>query len=81
MINHKDIDDQSLRKKIRNGVIGFGGNKKLKIYGTLSCVSGKKLNRSNRVFFHSIAEAVSLGFHPCGHCLREEYKKWKNETF
>ncbi|MCE7072741.1 hypothetical protein LZG74_20680 [Dyadobacter sp. CY327] len=31
----------------------------------------------NRVFFNSEKEAMSQGFRPCGHCMREAYLKWK----
>ncbi|MBL7925711.1 MAG: metal-binding protein [Bacteroidia bacterium] len=55
----------------------FGGNRKLKIYGTLSCASGKKMKRENRVFFSSEIEAIVNGFRPCGHCMKTAYKKWK----
>jgi len=48
---HKNITDASLRAKIRAGEIQFGGNEKLKIYGLLCCISGKRMKRGNRVFF------------------------------
>ncbi len=54
----------------------MGGNRRLKIYGKLSCISGKRMRRENRVFFESFGEAEQLGFRPCVHCLRDEYKKW-----
>lgn len=66
-------------QQIRQQEICFGGNSKLKIYGTLSCASGKKMKRGNRVFFASEKEAIASGFRPCGHCLKETYQKWKNE--
>ncbi|MCF2493313.1 hypothetical protein NFI80_06605 [Dyadobacter chenhuakuii] len=31
----------------------------------------------NRVFFNSEKEAMSQGFRPCGHCMREAYLRWK----
>jgi methylphosphotriester-DNA--protein-cysteine methyltransferase len=31
----------------------------------------------NRVFFQNEQEALTNGYRPCGHCLREEYKAWK----
>jgi len=67
-----------LHYKLKQGEIYFGGNRKLKIYGTLSCSSGKKMKRGNRIFFSSEKEAVENGFRPCGHCMKDEYKKWKN---
>ncbi|MCE6992186.1 hypothetical protein LZG72_23970 [Dyadobacter sp. CY323] len=31
----------------------------------------------NRVFFESESEAIENGYRPCGHCMRDEYSKWK----
>ena len=78
MIQHIEISDISLRSKIKNGDINLGGNKKLKIYGLLSCKSGKRMKRENRVFFSSEQEAIEKQFRPCGHCMKTEYKKWKD---
>ncbi|MBG6129131.1 methylphosphotriester-DNA--protein-cysteine methyltransferase [Aquimarina sp. EL_43] len=78
MIQHKEIGNIDLRKKIKQKEICFGGNRKLKIYGTLKCRSGKRMKRENRVFFGSENEAKSHGYRPCGHCMKNEYKKWKN---
>lgn len=78
MIRHGHISDNDLHYKIRQQIIRFGGNRKLKIYGTLSCAAGKKMKRENRVFFTSEQEAVGHGFRPCGHCMKEKYQKWKN---
>ena len=78
MIQHIEISDISLRSKIKNGDINLGGNKKLKIYGLLSCKSGKRMKRANRVFFTSEQEAIEKQFRPCGHCMKTEYKKWKD---
>lgn len=78
MIKHQNISDHMLKRHIKNRQIGYGGNKKLKIYGMLHCYSGKRMKKENRVFFHSISEATQNGFRPCGHCMREAYKNWKN---
>ncbi len=78
MILHIDISDIFLRKKIQQKNILFGGNRKLKIYGTLQCKSGKRMKRENRVFFSSEQKAKNNGFRPCGHCMRNDYKIWKN---
>jgi len=80
MIHHIKISDDDLRRKIRQQKITFGGHVKLKIYGTLSCKSGKKMKWTNRVFFSSEQEAIANGFRPCGHCTKQKYQKWKNET-
>ncbi len=76
MIKHLDIKDGNLRNKIKQKEICFGGNRKLKIYGTLQCKSGKRMKRENRVFFASEKEAIKSDFRPCGHCMKTEYKKW-----
>jgi methylphosphotriester-DNA--protein-cysteine methyltransferase len=78
MIRHDEITDVRLRSKIRKHEIIFAGNGQLKIYGTLSCYSGKRMKKMNRVFFESEKEAIQYGYRPCGHCMKEEYKKWKN---
>lgn len=78
MIQHNEISDTDLRSKIKQQKIRFGGNRKLKIYGTLSCASGKRMKRENRVFFSSEQEAQQNNYRPCGHCMKTEYKKWKN---
>jgi len=80
MIRHSEISDNNLRSKIKQQEIRFGGNSKLKIYGALSCKSGKKMKRENRVFFSSEKEAIANGFRPCGHCMKQKYQKWKNEV-
>lgn len=78
MIRHIEIADSDLRSKIKQQKIRFGGNMKLKIYGTLFCKSGKRMKRKNRVFFLSESEAVANDFRPCGHCMKEQFQKWKN---
>lgn len=85
MIVHKDLVPQSfarsrrLWKLIQADTITFAGNKRLKIYDTLQCVSGKKMKIENRVFFSCKNEAEALGYRPCGHCMKAEYLQWKNK--
>lgn len=78
VIRHIEINDTNLFQKIKKGEISVGGNLNLKIYGTLRCKSGKRMKKENRVFFNDITQAKKHGFRPCGHCLREDYKIWKN---
>lgn len=78
MIHHDMITDQALWSLLRQGHIACGGNRQLKIYGTLTCGAGKRMKRSNRVFFQDESEALALGYRPCGHCMREKYRVWKN---
>lgn len=65
-----------LRQK---GLLTLGGNRRLKIYGLLSCRSGKRMLTNNRVFFSGEAEAKDLGYRPCGHCMPEAYRRWKTQ--
>lgn len=68
---------RQLKILIGKGLVTMAGNKKLKIYGTLQCNSGKKMKAENRVFFVSEKAAQEEGFRPCGHCMREAYLLWK----
>ena len=70
MWNHEELD-QSLFSLIRKEKIKFAGNFKLKIYGKLTCHSGKRMKKENRVFFESEAEAISFGFRPCKNCMKK----------
>jgi len=83
IIKHIDLGDapfarsRQLKSLINEGAILLGGNAKLRIYGKLNCSSGKRMKAENRVFFVSEAEAVEMGYRPCGHCMREAYGRWK----
>lgn len=69
---------RNVKQLVKRGEIVLGGNKKLKIYGTLSCASGKRMKTENRVFFSSEKEAIQCGYRPCGNCLSLKYQNWKN---
>jgi hypothetical protein len=83
MIRHTDLGitrfarSRRLFALVSAGKVTLGGNARLKIYGRLSCSSGKRMNVGNRVFFRNENEALALGFRPCGHCMREAYGLWK----
>jgi methylphosphotriester-DNA--protein-cysteine methyltransferase len=77
MWHHSEISRDKLASKIACGEILHGGNRILKIYGTLVCKSGKRMKKVNRVFFLSEQEAREHGYRPCGHCMPQSYKKWK----
>ena len=79
MIRHDALDDDDLRRLLAAGQIRFGGNRRLRIYGRLDCASGKRMKREQRVFFGDEAAARSAGFRPCGHCLRDAYRRWRQE--
>jgi len=77
MLRHTLTDDRTVRSLIRSGDIAWAGNAVLGIYGRLSCKSGRRTKRQNRVFFGSEREARDAGFRPCGNCLRQDYQAWK----
>jgi methylphosphotriester-DNA--protein-cysteine methyltransferase len=74
---HSQLQSPRLKSLIRQGEIKLAGNRQLKIYGRLSCNSGKRIKKDNRVFFGCELEALNLGFRPCGHCLKGKYEIWK----
>jgi methylphosphotriester-DNA--protein-cysteine methyltransferase len=80
MIAHSQLSARELRALIKRGIFTFGGNKKLKIFGSLHCASGKRMLKDNRVFFTSVHEAKYFGYRPCGHCMNQNYKIWKQEN-
>lgn len=56
-------------KNIESEVPGiYGGYKVDKIFGTLSCKSGMRMKKENRVFFHTLEDAVKQGYRPCKNC-------------
>jgi hypothetical protein len=77
MLSHPEIGSAELLKAIKQKKITLGGNRNLKVYGTLNCLAGKRMKRSNRVFFTSEAEAIQEGYRPCGACMRADYPEWK----
>jgi methylphosphotriester-DNA--protein-cysteine methyltransferase len=91
MMRHIDLgrDVNSRRaavaRLIRSKAIQFGGyspaHARDKIYGTLSCASGRKMKVENRVFFQNEQEAINAGYRPCARCMHAAYLKWKNALF
>lgn len=63
----------------------LGGNGKAKIYGRLDCPAAlraiscptKAVYIESRVFFSDEKTAFVAGYRPCGTCMREHYKLWK----
>lgn len=86
MIEHFKLGDSAfkrfrrLKSLIDEGQIQCAGNRKLKIYGTLSCSSGKRMKTENRVFFKSAEEAINEGYRPCGNCMRRDYLRWGSKN-
>ncbi|MBK1897206.1 Ada metal-binding domain-containing protein [Chryseobacterium paridis] len=85
MIKHTDLGEtpekreKTLRSLIRKGDVALAGYVKAKIYGLLSCSSGKRMKPENRVFFKNEVEALGHGYRPCGHCMKEKYEEWKKK--
>lgn len=83
MIKHIELGEtpfarfRALNSLIAKGEIKLGGYIKTKIYGTLSCRSGKRMKPENRIFFTDEQEAINAGYRPCGHCMPQQYKNWK----
>ncbi len=60
----------------------LGGNGKAKIYGRLDCPAALRAIKQGgytqyRVFFKDEETAIAAGYRPCGTCLPEKYKAWK----
>ncbi|MBI1364052.1 MAG: metal-binding protein [Proteobacteria bacterium] len=79
MHHHRDLTDADVFRLIRRTPALVGGHCGYKIYGTLTCKGGKRMKRSNRVFFASVQEAEAHGYRPCGNCMRDAYKAWKGK--
>ena len=77
MIRHSDIADADLHAQLKSGTLTLAGHRSGKIFGRLDCASGKRMKREERVFFADAAEAIGLGYRPCGHCLKDAYAQWK----
>ncbi|HMG89315.1 MAG TPA: Ada metal-binding domain-containing protein [Chryseolinea sp.] len=80
MIEHKKLSDAEVRSLIHGNKITYAGNIPAKIYGTLTCSGGKRMKKENRTFFVDRNEAILAGFRPCGKCLHQEYRIWKERT-
>ncbi len=46
----------------------YAGWRPGKIFGRLDCKSGMRMKKENRVFFHSLEDAVLEGYRPCKKC-------------
>lgn len=62
----------------------IGGHRKLKIFGRLDCPSAlrhiaKGHYVNHRVFFKNEKTAIAAGYRPCGVCMKEAYRKWKEK--
>ncbi len=68
---------RQLVRMLQERQVAFAGNRRLAIYGTLQCASGKRMKPENRVFFASEAAAIMMGYRPCAHCMYAQYRAWK----
>lgn len=75
MIYHRSLTSRELQSLLKSGRVTLAGNRKLKIYGLLTCGTGKRMKRENRVFFSNGEEARQAGYRPCGNCMKEQRKK------
>jgi methylphosphotriester-DNA--protein-cysteine methyltransferase len=56
----------------------YAGHRPLKIFGRLNCASGKRfMEKENRVFFHTLEDAVREGYRPCMKCRPLDEKEFQ----
>jgi methylphosphotriester-DNA--protein-cysteine methyltransferase len=56
-------------KYIKSSIPGeYAGWAPGKIFGRLDCKSGMRMKKENRVFFHTLKEAILEGYRPCKNC-------------
>ena len=77
--NLRDGNNQEVQSASKGSV---GGHVRLKIYGRLDCQNAlrwidKGFYVKHRVFFANEQTAQAAGFRPCGCCMKNEYKAWK----
>ncbi len=61
----------------------LGGHRRSRVYGRLDCpvalsLIARGFDMRHRVFFADEATAIAAGYRPCGACLRDEYRRWKD---
>lgn len=59
----------------------LAGYKQGKIFGRLDCKSGMRMKKENRVFFHTLEDAVNERYRPCKNCKPidgEDFEKIKH---
>jgi len=64
---YKILTSRGIHLSFRKGILA--GNRKLKIYGTLDCYSGKRMKKKNRVFFLTELDALQCSYRPCKICM------------
>ncbi|MDP3640463.1 MAG: Ada metal-binding domain-containing protein [Nanoarchaeota archaeon] len=58
-------DGEFIKSPLPGGYAGWWPGK---IFGRLDCKSGMKMKKENRVFFHTLEDAVNEGYRPCKKC-------------
>ncbi len=59
----------------------LAGYKQGKIFGRIDCKSGMRMKKENRVFFHTLEDAVNESYRPCKNCKpidEEDFEKIKH---
>lgn len=73
MFSHNSLSNHGLVEKIRRKEITMGGNRKLKIYGLLSCRSGKRTKKQTGCFLFQKPKlykmAIGLVQAACGNTI------------
>ncbi len=65
-------------KTIESTIPGmYAGYKKGKIFGRLDCRSGMRMSKSQRVFFHTLEDAVLQDYRPCKNCKPLNHDLWQ----
>ncbi len=82
---HYYLQDENDKTYLSNQPGRLGGHHKLKIYGRLDCPSAARYIAKgqyvrHRVFFEDEEIAIAAGYRPCGVCMKEAYKKWKEKN-
>lgn len=75
MRQYRILKDGQLIKSSKPGK--YAGYAPGKIFGTLTCKSGMRMNAENRVFFHSLEDAVLEGYRPCKNCKPVSEEEWE----
>lgn len=52
----------------------YAGITTQRIFGRLTCGSGKRAKKENRIFFHTWDNAVGAGYRPCKVCRPEKFE-------
>ena len=54
----------------------FAGNVTHRIFGRLTCASGRRMYAENRVFFATWDDAIAAGYRPCRKCRPSPFDRY-----